>query len=318
MVKKIALVLIVGMTISIICFNKWLNQDGPLVESKVVEIKKGYGVNTVAFILEKNNVIRFPLIFKAHIWLSDYSNKIKAGEYEFSPKISVAEVIDKIVEGDVKYHQITIPEGKTIGEIMYMIESHPKLSGEISIDVKEGEILPETYSFSLGDDKNKVIKEMKEKMTIALDEAWKNRKENKYIKSKKDAIILASIIEKETAVASERGLVASVFINRLKKGMRLQTDPTVIYAITNGEFNFGRKLYKKDLQYDNPYNTYRYYGLPPGPICNPGVESIKAALNPDVSEYYYFVADGKGGHNFAKTLKEHNKNVSNWKKVRKQ
>ncbi len=314
MIRKLIILSIVIAAIGLICFHKWLTQNGPLSQSTNIEIKKGSSLSSVATLLAEKNVIRFPLVFKLKGRLMGWGDKIKAGEYQFEPNISSSEVLDKIVNGDILYHQVTIPEGKTVGEIMYIIETHPKLSGEISIEVKEGELLPETYSFSAGQNKNDLIKEMQKKMQKTLDKAWKNREKNPYIKTKQDALILASIIEKETAVASERALVASVFLNRLKKGMRLQTDPTVIYAITNGEFNFGRKLYRKDLQYDNPYNTYKYYGLPPGPICNPGEESIVAALNPEHSDYYYFVADGNGGHSFGKTLKEHNQNVANWKK----
>lgn len=306
------------MALGLVLFSGWLfKQKGPLSEPKIVEIKKGYGVSVVANVLEENGIIKYPFLFKLKVKLSGLSNNIKAGEYEFIPQISASEVLNKIVKGDLYYNRLTIPEGLTVGEVMYMIESHPKLTGEISIDVKEGDLLPETYSFSSGMHKDLLVKDMKKQMNKALDSAWAKRTPNPYIKTKKDALILASIIEKETSINGERGLVASVFLNRLKKGMRLQTDPTVIYAITNGEFNFGRKLYRKDLQYDSPYNTYRNYGLPPGPICNPGVKAINAALNSDTSDYLYFVANGKGGHNFSKTLSEHNKNVQQWRNKRK-
>jgi uncharacterized YceG family protein len=165
---------------------------------------------------------------------------------------------------------------------------------------------------------NEIIKTAKQAMEKALNEAYKNLKPNSPIKTKNDILILASIIEKETGIKTERELVSSVFTNRLKIGMRLQTDPTVIYAVTNGKMNLERALLKKDLTYDSPYNTYVYNGLPPTPICSPGIDAINAATNPSDTKYLYFVADGKtGGHRFATNLKEHNKNVALYRKERK-
>ena len=198
-----------------------------------------------------------------------------------------------------------------------MIASNPNFSGEITEEVAEGEMLPETYSFEYGSSRNALIRQAKTAMKKVKEETWNGRAANKQIKTPEDMLILASIIEKETSIPEERGLVSSVFINRLKKGMRLQTDPTVIYALTEGEFELKRALTRKDLTIDSPYNTYRYYGLPPKPICNPGKAAIEAAAHPENSNYLYFVADGKGGHSFATSLKEHNKNVSQWKKSRK-
>ena len=177
--------------------------------------------------------------------------------------------------------------------------------------------MPETYSFVRGDSKDSIILQAQKAMDKELENVWKKRDKTVPIKKKEDLLVLASIIEKETSVADERGLVASVFVNRLRKGMRLQTDPTVIYALTNGEKDLGRPLLKKDLDIDSPYNTYKYYGLPPKPICNPGVEALKAASNPDISQYLYFVANGDGGHSFATSLTEHNRNVANWKKQKR-
>ena len=178
-------------------------------------------------------------------------------------------------------------------------------------------MLPETYSFTRGDTKNSIIKQAKQAMDVAVKEAWANRQDGLPIKNIDQLVILASIIEKETSIENERGLVASVFINRLVKRMRLQTDPTVIYALTHGQKDLGRLLTRKDLLIDNPYNTYKYYGLPPTPICNPGKASLEAAANPEVSNYLYFVANGEGGHNFSSSLKEHNNNVQKWKKSQK-
>ena len=227
------------------------------------------------------------------------------------------DVLTKLANGDVIYRKITLPEGLTSTQMLQIIDSEESLSGDITVEAKDGELLPETYSFMYGDTKDSIITQAKEAMNKALESAWNNRSNNLPIKSIDDLLTLASIIEKETAVSEERGLVASVFVNRLKKGMRLQTDPTVIYALTLGKNELGRSLKKKDLQVDSPYNTYKYYGLPPSPICNPGRLSLEAAANPEKSSYLYFVANGKGGHNFSKSLKEHNDNVQSWLKERK-
>ena len=220
--------------------------------------------------------------------------------------------MQKIAKGDVFYRKITLPEGLTNAEIAQILNENPYLSGELALGDKQGLILPETYTFPFGTARQKIVAEAQADMQKTLDEAWNARDLNLPIKNKKELLILASIIEKETGIVDERPLVASVFLNRLRKGMRLQTDPTVIYAITEGETSFGRSLKKKDLKIDSPYNTYLNYGLPPGPICNPGREAIMAAAHPAESDYLYFVADGKGGHRFAKSLSEHNRNVKTW------
>ena len=179
-------------------------------------------------------------------------------------------------------------------------------------------MLPETYTFSKGTSKTDIIKQAQKSLQTNLHKAWENRAADLPLKSPDELLILASIIEKETGLHSERAKVASVFINRLNKKMLLQTDPTVISAITLGKQDLGRSLKRKDLQIDSPYNTYKYAGLPPKPICNAGIEAIKAAANPLTTPYFYFVADGDGGHNFSKTLSEHNENVQKWiKKIRK-
>ena len=201
--------------------------------------------------------------------------------------------------------------------MLKIINNEDLLSGEITEVVREGELLPETYLFVRGEPKNNIIIRAKSAMKEFAAKEWLIKDATVPVKNINQLIILASIIEKETALDNERGLVASVFVNRLLKGMKLQTDPTVIYALTNGEKELGRPLFRKDLKIDSPYNTYKYYGLPPTPICNPGKASIAAAANPEYSNYLYFVADGNGGHNFATSLKEHNSNVAEWKRSKK-
>ncbi len=280
-------------------------------------INKGASTASVANELANAGIIDKPLLFRLAARISGMDKKLKAGEYVFDSPISMYQVIQKIANGEVSYRKITLPEGLTTQQMLELIEGEKMLSGEITMTVKEGELLPETYTFTRGDSKNSIVLQAKLAMLETINQAWDNKQDELPIKNKKEMLILASIIEKETAIDAERGLVASVFVNRLLKGMKLQTDPTVIYALTNGKTALGRALSRKDLQIDSPFNTYKYYGLPPTPICNPGKASIEAAANPEFSDFLFFVADGKGGHNFASSLKQHNNNVKNWKKNKK-
>ncbi|MEM6812136.1 MAG: endolytic transglycosylase MltG [Pseudomonadota bacterium] len=296
----------------------YLNK-GPLEEPKLVLIEQGMGVSQIARKLEQEQVIHNAFLFKI---VTRFSESLKAGEYEFDPHISMAATIQKMQEGDVFDRKITIVEGLTVQQIVKRLNERDDLSGEIERLPKEGSLLPNTYQFVKGETRQGMIDRMQNNMNEAIEEYWPQRASNLPFQTKDEAIILASIIEKETSVPKERAKVAGVFINRLNIGMPLQTDPTVIYAITKGDIEeegrgpLGRRLLKKDLEYDSPYNTYKYPGLPPGPIANPGSDSIKAALNPADHDYLYFVADGTGGHAFGKTLAEHNRNVAEWRKIR--
>ena len=296
----------------------WCVQSGPLTQTAFIRVEKGTSLNMVADGLYREGIISHPFIFKIIARFSGLSQKLRAGEYKFEPQISLWNVMQKIAQGDVFYRKITLPEGLTNLEIVALLNENPYLSGEISLNEIQGSILPETYTFPFGTERQKIILEAQADMQKILDDAWNIRDLTLPIKNKKELLILASIIEKETGVPEERPLVASVFVNRLKKGMKLQTDPTVIFALTQGKSDLGRSLKRKDLLIDSPYNTYKYYGLPPEPICNPGKEAIFAAAQPADTDYLYFVATGDGGHNFSKSLSEHNKNVKNWvKKISK-
>ena len=280
--------------------------------SKKVEfvLPKGSGLNQTANILEKNGVIEDARLFVLYARLNKIADRLKAGEYEISGSVSIETIAKMLVDGKVVVRSITIPEGKALVEIIEIVKNNPYLSGEISLKLKEGEILPETYHFVRGESRDSILNKARQSMKNVLKEAFLSRDKDIPVKSEEEMLILASIVEKETGIASERAKVASVFINRLNIGMRLQTDPTVIYAVTNGQMNLGRPIYKRDLVYDSPYNTYVYAGLPPAPICSPGKEAIRAVAHPDKTKFLYFVADGvTGGHRFAKTLAEHNNNV---------
>ncbi len=293
---------------------------GTLPESKLVLIEKGKGVSAIADKLAETGVITQPLLFKI---VARFSDSLKAGEYDFPAKVSMAEAMDMMREGKVYDRKITIPEGLTSYQIVKLLNAREDLAGEITDIPPEGSLLPDTYHFIAGETRQDKIIQMQEAMKKAVDELWLNRVADLPFETKEQALTLASIVEKETGVAEERERVAGVFINRLRKGIPLQTDPTVIYAITKGKIQdegkgpLGRRLLLKDLKVDSPYNTYVNAGLPPGPIANPGYASIKATLNPEKNDYLFFVADGTGGHVFAKTLAEHNKNVAKWRKVRR-
>ena len=312
MKKLIIIFLIVLSVLAYMQIKGWIAASGPLLNVTNVVVPKGASLKTVAEELSRAGVIDKPWLFRIMARINGLAKHLKAGEYQFMPGISLQAAMDKIARGEVFFRLITIPEGLTSGQIMYLIANYPDLEGEIDLDVKEGELLPETYSFELGASRNSIILQARAAMQKALEEVWASRDSSLPLKDVNELLTLASIIEKETGVPEERPLVASVFLNRLKKGMRLQTDPTVIYAITEGETSFGRSLKRADLKIDSPYNTYLNYGLPPGPICNPGREALMAAARPQQSDYLYFVADGKGGHRFARSLNEHNRNVKAW------
>lgn len=283
-----------------------------------VLIPKGAGLNQAASVLEKAGIIRDARLFVLYARLKGLEGSLKAGEYSFSGGVSVISAAELLVAGEVIVRSLTIPEGKALAEIKKIVNDSPYLSGEITLALQEGEILPETYHFTRGETRDSFLRKARQAMKNELSAAYQSRSEGLPLKNEEELLILASIIEKETGLAEERGKVASVFINRLNKGIRLQTDPTVIYAVTNGEMNLGRPLYKRDLVVESPYNTYLYAGLPPTPICSPGKAALQAAAHPEQTKYLYFVADGvTGGHAFAENLSEHNKNVAAYRRLKK-
>ena len=305
----IMLLLLVGVAFFMLIKHKFEQQ---YVLSQKIEfvVPKGSGLNQTANILEKYGVIEDARLFVLYARLSKIANRLKAGEYEISGVTSIIDVAKMLVDGAVVVRSITIPEGKALVEIIEIVKNDPYLSGDITIKLKEGEILPETYHFTRGESRDGILNKAREAMNNVLKKAFLERDKDIPINSEEEMLILASIVEKETGLAEERAKVASVFVNRLNLGMKLQTDPTVIYAVTGGKMNLGRPIYKRDLAYDSPYNTYVYAGLPPAPICSPGKEAIMAVAHPDKTKYLYFVADGiTGGHRFAKSLSEHNNNV---------
>jgi UPF0755 protein len=295
----------------------------PISESFEYEIPRGQSIRGVATDLTERDILRSPYIFDIGTKMMGMTDPIHAGEYEIKAGMSAQEMLQMFQDGATIQRLVTVREGLTSYEIVQDLRALPLLSGEITDIPAEGSLLPETYSYHKNEARSTIIARMQKAMTDILDQVWESRAEGLPIESKDEAVILASIIEKETGVADERRRVAGVFINRLHAGMPLQTDPTVIYGITGGEHEdkglgpLGRRLLRKDLAHESPYNTYLHAGLPPGPIANPGKASIEAALNPEEHDYYYFVADGTGGHVFSKNLEEHNRNAAKWRKIRK-
>lgn len=293
-----------------------IHKEGPLETSVIVDIKSGLSTRAIAAHLEAENVIEDDVLFLLADKIDPDLSFLKAGTYRFTAGISIAGVLEKLRRADVYTINLTIPEGLSSYQIVALIKEADGLSGTIDTIPKEGSLLPETYSLAYGKSKADLIAWMQSEMSRVVENLWQKRQPDLPLSSPEEAVILASIVEKETGIADERRDVAGVFINRLRKNMRLQSDPTAIYAITKGKGPLGRRLLRKDLQIDSPYNTYVSDGLPPGPICNPGQKSLEAVLNPTHHEYIYFVADGTGGHVFAKTLSQHNRNVANWRKIR--
>ncbi len=295
----------------------------PISEPMLYDIPQGATLSRVAWDLQSRGIVDEPRLYKFATYILHMDAPIKAGEYELTAGMSARDILVLFQAGSNYQRFVTMREGLTSYESVQLLNAKPDLSGEIMDIPAEGSLLPETYSHSKNEPRSAVIDRMQAALDATLDAAWENRVTGLPLKSKEEALVLASIIEKETAVPSERRRVAGVFINRLRKGMLLQTDPTVIYGITggqhedNGKGPLGRRLLRKDLAHDSPYNTYLYAGLPPAPIANAGADSIQAALNPEEHDYLYFVADGTGGHAFSKTLAEHNSNVAKWRKVRK-
>ena len=314
--KAIILVLLLFFSLLLVAgfsFYK-LKQPNDLSQEVGFVVEKGASVRQIAGDLKKENIINSPLIFRIVCRMLGVDKKLRAGEYLIAPKSNMLEVADKLLRGEVFYRKITFPEGLTSAQIREILENEENLSGDITTDIPEGSVLPETYTFSKGDSRDSIVLQAQKAMQKLLNDLWQKSSVD-FLSDKNQLLVLASIIEKETGVPEERFDVAAVFVNRLRKGMMLQTDPTVIYAITKGEKDLGRPLLKKDLEFESPYNTYKNYGLPPAPICNPGRAAIEAAVNPSDVDYLYFVASGHGGHRFAKNLSEHNQNVVEYRKI---
>lgn len=291
--------------------------QGPLTADQPFTVERGMNARAVAKRLEEQGIIRSADIFTVAAYVTRDFRRIKAGEYLAPAGASMAMLMDIIVQGKEYTFRLTIPEGWTSQMAVERINAATELGGSAVEVPAEGTLLPDTYTFRRGFDRQQLIGNMMQAQKDLIAELWPKRAADLPIQTPEEAIILASIVEKETSVPAERPQVAAVFINRLRLGMRLQSDPTVIYGIVGGKGKLDRPISKADLREETPYNTYRIKALPPGPIANPGRDSIAAVLNPAVTEDLYFVADGSGGHAFSKTLDDHNANVKEWRELQK-
>jgi UPF0755 protein len=294
--------------------------DGPHDEALQVAIPRGASLNEAAGILEAAGVVSDARLFRIGARYKGMAGRLKAGEYEVPAQASMDDVLLCLVDvgrsvcRPVRY-ELLVVEGSTVWDVMRRLRDMEVLTGEIEAAPAEGTLAPDTYYVTRGETRAAQIEKMQSAQKRILEEAWAQRDPDVPLESPEEALILASIIEKETAVPEERGKVASVFANRLRRGMRLQTDPTVIYGITEGKEPLGRGLRRSELERETPWNTYVIEGLPPTPIANPGRDSILAAVNPEETDYFYFVADGTGGHAFAETFTEHRRNVARWRRI---
>ena len=290
--------------------------SGPAPADSSFTVAEGASLKSTAQALERGGLVRSASLFYARARLLGGSALVKAGEYRIPKGASNSEIV-RIITGGIGINRfVTIPEGMPSILVYERLMANDQLSGPVEVPA-EGSVLPDTYAYDKGEARAAVLARMQAAMTKALDEAWARRSPRTIVKTKQEAVTLASIIEKETAIAAERPTVAGVYTNRLKIGMRLQADPTIIYPITKGK-PLGRRIKRSEIMAVNDYNTYAMAGLPRGPIANPSLSSIEAALNPKDTQALYFVADGKGGHIFADTLEQHNANVRKWFDIRRQ
>ncbi|WP_328702560.1 endolytic transglycosylase MltG [Belnapia mucosa] len=285
---------------------------GPLAAPAQLVIPRG-GTEAIAAALDRAGVIRDPRLFGLASLATRGEGPIRAAEFVFPAGASMAQVLDILRHARPVQRRLTIPEGLAARQIAALFNRAEGLTGDLP-SFAEGAVLPETYAYHWGDARAALLRRAESAMEAALAEAWAGRAEGLPLTSPREALVLASIVERETAVPEERPRVAAVFINRLRAGMALQSDPTVAYAAADGA-PLDRPLSRADLERDHPFNTYRVKGLPPAPIASPGLAALRAVTRPARTEDLFFVADGSGGHAFARTLEEHNRNVARWREI---
>jgi len=297
----------------------WMTLYGPGPEAKggagstIVILRPGSGVSEIGATLKRAGVVRSSETFRLAVQLLGADRSLRAGEYQFPSGASLNDIIRKMKSGQVVRHFVTVPEGRTSAMAVRILMAESVLVGDVEVP-PEGSILPETYEVTRGETRAAVLQRMRDARDQALAELWAKRAPGLPFETPEDAINLAAIVEKETSVPAERPRVAGVYINRLRKGMPLAADPTIVYGVSKGE-PLGRGIRRSELDADTPWNTYKRAGLPPHPIANPGRASIAAVLNPAITKELFFVADGTGGHAFAETAAEHDRNVLKWRKI---
>jgi UPF0755 protein len=311
---------LIGAVIGVVAFAAALVEErkaGPLASDKILLIEREDDGGPIADQLERAGVIDSAPLFSAMTLFDGSHGALKRGEYSFKAGISPREVEQQLIAGKVLLHSITLPEGLTSDQIVQRLRDNDVLVGEVKELPREGSLLPETYKFARGETRQALLTVMAKAQIKAVDEIWKKRAPDLPVKSPGELVTLASIVEKETGKVEERPRVAGVFVNRLLKHMKLQSDPTIVYGLVFGKGTLGHSITKAELDQATPYNTYNIEGLPPGPICNPGKAALEAVANPSHSKELYFVADGTGGHAFAETLDQHLKNVAHWRQIEK-
>src|SRR5277367_2147743 len=311
---------LIGAVIGLVAFAAAIVEErktGPLAADKVVVIEREDDEGPIADQLERAGVIESAPLFSAMTLVDGKHGELKRGEYSFKAGVSMREVEQELLSGKVLLHPITLPEGLTTEQIVQRLRDNDVLVGDVKELPREGSLLPETYKFARGETRQALLTIMAKAQAKAVDEIWKKRAPDLPIKSPGELVTLASIVEKETGKVEERPRVAGVFVNRLLKHMKLQSDPTIVYGLVFGKGTLGHSITKAELDQATPYNTYNIDGLPPGPICNPGKAALEAVANPSHSKELYFVADGTGGHAFAETLDQHLKNVAHWRQIEK-
>jgi UPF0755 protein len=286
-----------------------LDRPGPHTKDVTLVLPRGIGVRGMADRLADAGAVHHPLAFVGAALLADKAGALKSGEYRLPVGASARAIVDLLAEGKTVVRQLTVPEGLTVKQVLALVAEADGLQDAVADAPPEGALAPETYNYSWGDVRADMVARMRRTQSKLLSDLWAQRAADLPLASPQEALILASIVERETATPDERPRVAAVFINRLKKGMKLQSDPTVIYGLSGGLGVLDRPLSRADLQKALPHNTYVIDGLPPSPIANPGRAALQAVVKPLATEDLYFVTDGSGGHAFAKTLDEHNRNV---------
>jgi UPF0755 protein len=309
------LVVCVGAGFGLVALQKKMREPGPLTADKTLYIAPGTDVPEIVALLDREGVIDSPSLLNLELLIEGSRSKLKAGEYLFRQGATMREVLDELVNGRQILHAVTIPEGLTSQQIVDRLRGNDVLVGDVKEIPPEGSLLPETYKVARGTAVNDLLRKMQEAEKKMLDQVWARRSPDLPLHSPYEMLTLASIVEKETGKADERPRVAGVFVNRLQKRMRLQSDPTIVYGLVGGRGTLGRGILRSEVEKWTPYNTYAIDGLPPGPIANPGRAALEAVANPSRTQEVYFVADGTGGHVFASTLDEHNRNVIRWRQI---
>ncbi len=309
------LVLLVAGVVGYKWWERQVVKPGPAPIARTILFPRGVGLDEIARKLEDDGLVSHRYVFQFAAWTLGHGRNLKAGEYAIPPHASLRDIVNILSSGRVVVRRVVIPEGLTVRQALAVLASAEGMEGTVSADaIKEGELLPATYNYVWGDERGRMLVRMRSGMADLVERTWRERVPNLPIATAAEAVTLASIVEKETGKPSERPLIARVFYNRLKQGMKLQSDPTVAYGLAPGG-DLGRPLTRADLRQPHPYNTYVIDGLPPGPIANPGKAALEAVAKPAETDALYFVADGNGGHNFARTLAEHNRNVAQYRRL---